>query len=298
MGVRYHSDDSAVPLEDLPSYATVRPVSPGFFTSLRIPVIRGAYPVGLTGDEEGEVVLVNQALALSLWPDGETPVGRTVWLPFGSETPARIAGMTEDFAQNALDGDAGPEIFVPWELWTPAQMYMMVRTSREPESVIPGVRAAIWSLDEDIPISYVRSMAEVVSRTTADSRLTTLLLSVFGALALILGAVGVYGVASCTVSQSTFEIGLRMALGAGRAGVLVGIMKRFLFLAGAGILLGTGLTLAGGQVLSSILYHVSPRDPSTLLGVALTLGLTTMLAVLAPALRASRVQPGQVLKKE
>jgi hypothetical protein len=296
--IRYHSDDSPVPREDLPTYANVRAVSAGFFPALRIPISDGAYPQGLTGDEEEEVVLVSRSLALSLWPDGDVPVGKTIWLPFGSEVPARIAGMTDDFAQTSLDGERRPDIFIPWELWSPAQMYLVVRTSRDPEALIPGVRAAIWSLDRDIPINYVRTMEEVVSRTMADARLTTLLLMIFGVLALMLGAVGVYGVASFAVSQSTFEIGVRLALGAGKEGILLGTLRRFLGVSCVGILLGLGGAFGASRILAGFLYQVSATDPLTFLGVGLFLTLVTLGAVVIPAHRASRVEPARVLKQE
>jgi hypothetical protein len=297
MGIRYRSDDSPVSADYLPGYAGVRAVSPGFFSALRIPMPRGSYPEGLTG-EEGEVILVNRTMAESLWPDGESPVNKTLWLPFGSETPARIAGGVEDFAQSSLDGAVRPDIYIPWELWSPERMYMAVRASGDLEALIPGVRAAVWAVDESIPITSVRSMEEVVNRTMADSRLTTLLLMVFGALALTLGAVGVYGVASYAVSQSTFEIGVRMALGAGRDGVMAGVLRRFLGVAGIGISLGLVAAMGASRVLSSLLYQVSATDPLTFVGVAAILTLVAVVAVVFPAFRASRVQPAHVLKQE
>ena len=225
-------------------------------------------------------------------------MGKTVWLPFGSETPARIAGLTEDFFQTSLEGEIRPDIFVPLELWSPAQMYMVARTSGDPETLVPGVRAGIWSVDQDVPIRYERTMEEVVSRTMADSRLTTLLLLVFGVLALSLGAVGVYGVASFAVSQSAFEIGVRMAMGAGRQSVLAQVLRRFLAVAAVGILLGMGAALGASRILSSLLYQVSATDPTTFLGVGALLTLVAVGAVLVPALRASRIEPAQVLKQE
>lgn len=298
MGIRYHSDDSSVSREDLPTYSTIRAVSPGFFPALRIPIPQGSYPQGLSVGGEEEVVLVNRALALSLWPDGENPVGKTIWLPFGSEVPARIAGLTEDFSQTSLEATIRPDIFVPFEIWNPAQMYMVVRTVVDPETLVAGVRAAIWSVDQNVPIKYEMTMEEVVGRTMADSRLTTLLLLVFGALALSLGAVGVYGVASFAVSQSAFEIGVRMALGAGRQGVLVQVLRRFLAVAAVGILLGMGAALGASRILSSLLYQVSATDPATFLGVGALLTLVALGAVLVPAIRASRIEPSRVLKQE
>lgn len=206
--------------------------------------------------------------------------------------------MVGDFIQSALDQEVQPGIYVPWELWSPAQMYLAVRGTGDPRSLIPGVRAAIWSVDQDMPINSVRSMEEVVSRTMAGSRLTTLLLVVFGILALTLGAVGVYGVASYAVSQSTFEIGVRLALGAGKDGILLETLRRFLGVSGIGILLGLAGAFGTSRVLTRFLYQVSATDPVTFLGVGAFLVLVTLGAVLVPALRASRVEPARVLNQE
>jgi ABC-type antimicrobial peptide transport system permease subunit len=177
-------------------------------------------------------------------------------------------------------------------------MYLLVRAENEPEALVSGVRAAIWSVDGDIPVTHVRTMEEVVNRTMAGSRLTTLLLLAFGAFALVLGAVGVYGVASYAVTQSTFEIGVRMALGAGRKGVMVGILRRFLGVAGLGIVLGMGVALGASRILSSLLYQVSATDPAAFLAVGGFLTLVALAAVLIPAIRASQVEPAKVLKQE
>lgn len=298
MAVRYRSDESPLSTDYLPEYAGVRVVSSGFFSALRIPLSNGAYPEGLTGEEERETVLVNRTLARSLWPDGEDPVEKTVWLPFGSETPARIAGGVEDFSQRGLDRQTQPEIYIPWESWSPAPMYLLVRTGGDPGGLAPDIRTAVWSLDRDVPITYVRSMEEVVRRTMADSRFTTLLLAAFGVLSLILGGVGVYGVASYAVSQSTFEIGVRLALGAGRAGVVGGVLARFFALSAVGIVVGLLGALGASQALEGLLYHVSATDPGTFLGVGFFLALVAAIAVFLPAYRASRVEPASVLKQE
>ncbi len=298
MGIRYRSDDSPVSTDYLTAYAGVRAVSPDFFSSLRVPVTDGGYPDGLAVGDTVEQVLVNRALAVSLWPDGDTPVGKTVWLPFGSETPARIMGVVEDFAQSSVERAVQPDIYIPWELWSPHQMYLLVRTEGDAETLFSGVRSAIWLVDEDIPMTFVRTMEDVVNGTMADSRLSTLLLMVFGGLALSLGAVGVYGVASYAVTQSTFEIGVRMALGAGGKGVMAGVVRRFLTVSGVGILLGIVVALGVSRVLSSILYEVSATDPATFLGVGALLTMVAFVAIVFPAYRASRVDPAQVLKGE
>jgi predicted permease len=298
MGIRYSSDESSIQEGDRPTYAEVRVFSPGFLRVLRIPMAEGAYPQGLTGEEEQEVVLVNRSLALSLWPQGETPVDKTVMLPFGSKTPARISGMVEDFAQSSVEKEVQPGIYVPWEIWSPAQMYLAVRTGGDPHDLVPGVRAAIWSLDQDMPINYVRTMEEVVNQTMADSRLTMTLLVAFGLLALTLGAVGVYGVAAYAVSQSTFEIGVRLALGAGKRTILMGTLQRYLAVSGIGIALGLVGALGASRILSGFLFQVSATDPMTFLGVGVFLALVALGAVMLPAYRASRVEPARVLKEE
>jgi predicted permease len=298
MGIRYRSDDSRLSTDYSSGYAGVRAVSPGFFPTLRIPISEGHYPEGLSGEEDGEVILVNRALAESLWPDGESPVDKTLWLPFGSEAPARIAGTVEDFAQTSLDRSVQPDIYIPWELWNPERIYLLIRAVGDLETLSSRVRAAVWSVDQAIPITQVRSMQEVVNRTMADSRLTTLLVTVFGVLAVTLAVVGVFGVASYSVSVITFEIAIRMALGADRQTVLARVMRSFLGVVLLGVLFGIATAFGVSRVLASLLYQVSPTDPPVFVGVPSILALVALGAVMVPAFRASRMEPAQVLKQK
>ena len=299
--MQFSSDESVVPRESLPTYTGVRAVSPGFFKAMGIRVLEGdedALARAAPDDEASPIIFVNESLAQALWPDGESVLGKGVTLPNGTEVPFRIAGVVRDFRQQALSYPIQPDVYFPWAYWAPDRMYLVVRVRGDPEDVAPAVQAAVWSVDRDVPISRVRTLEEVVARTLADTRLTTLLLVLFGGMALTLGAVGVYGVASYTVSQNTFEIGLRMALGAGRGSVLAEVLIRFAALAAAGIGLGLVGALGATRVLSGFLYEISATDPRTYVGVALFLILVALLASLVPALRASRVQPATVLKLE
>jgi putative ABC transport system permease protein len=177
-------------------------------------------------------------------------------------------------------------------------MSVVVRTTGDALAVAGPIRDLVRSIDPDLPIVWMRTMDDIASASVARPRFLMTLMSVFAAAALLLGAIGVYGVISHGVAQRTSEIGVRMALGAGRQGVLAQVLRRFLAVAAVGILLGMGAALGASRILSSLLYQVSATDPTTFVGVGALLTLVALGAVLVPAIRASRIEPARVLKQE
>jgi putative ABC transport system permease protein len=177
-------------------------------------------------------------------------------------------------------------------------MSLVVRTAGDPAAIVSGVRAAVLGVDRDQPIAQVRTMEELMASAVGQRRLSTLLLGVFAAIALLLAALGIYGVMAFDVSRRTQEMGLRMALGAARGRVLALVMRQGMQLAAAGLVLGLIGSVIAGRLIESQLFGIRTIDPATYLVVAVALGLVAIAATLVPAFRATRVDPMEALRYE
>ena len=277
-----------------------RAVAPGYFETMGIPLIGGR--VLTEADREGamEVGLINHAMARELWPS-EDPIGKEILWDDGSSW-FTVVGVVEDVRQHRLDLAARPEVYRPLaqafsELTDPA-MFLTVRAVNDTRTLAPAVREAAWSVDDDVPISQLRSMDRVVSSSVAGSRFFTLLLSAFGLLALVLGAIGVYGVGSYAVSRRTRELGIRMALGARRSNLLRSVMARELVPVAVGVVAGIAGALGLTGLLASSLFEVTATDPGIFAAVPVVLGSVALLAIYFPARRAARVDPIVALRSD
>jgi putative ABC transport system permease protein len=179
-----------------------------------------------------------------------------------------------------------------------SSLTLVVRTDVDPTRLIAAVRREIRALDAALPVANVQTLEQHVHKSVAPQRFNTFLLATFALVALILAAIGIYGVMARSVTQRTHEIGVRMALGAQRKDVLRLVVRQGMFLAFSGIAIGMAAALAVTRVLSSFLYNVKPRDPWTFAGVAVLLGLVALLACYLPARRATRVDPVIALRDE
>jgi len=289
--------------ETAPCVGTVI-AGPGYFSTLGIPV-RGRVPTWADVDEQSGAVVVSKALAAHMWP-GEDPIGKEL-RPNGSGAPwYHVIGVTGDVLTHGLDQPPSEIVYypmVPMEgapLWSPpAQMTVVVRTrTLDPLSLAPAARRIVTALDREVPVANVQTMQTIVERSTATTTFAMLLLAVAGGMALMLSAVGIYGVISYTVTQRRPEIGVRMALGAQAAQVGRMVVAQSLRVAAAGIAIGLLGALATTRVLQSLLFGVSPTDPMTLGGVTVILLMLGALAAYAPARRATRVDPVEVLRRE
>jgi putative ABC transport system permease protein len=284
------------PLDDEhQTYAEKRVVSEGYFAAMQIPIVRGRPFADAARARE---VVINEALARRSFP-GEDPIGRQI--AEGSD-PGRdeaiIVGIAGDVKQHRLNLEATSEIYYPESQKGFSELDLVVRTDGDPMALLPAIKAQITSLDPDQPVTKVRTLEQVIERVSGPQRLLAQLLSAFAAAALLLAALGIYGVVSYAVSRREREIGVRMALGAQAGDVLRMVLREGLSLSLFGVLCGVAAALALARLLAGFLYGVSATDPATYAVVAFALTAVAALASLLPARRAARVDPAISLRAE
>jgi putative ABC transport system permease protein len=286
---------------DLPM-AVYRVISPDYFRTMGIPTLRGrAFENNDTADR-APVVVVNRSLADHFWP-GEEAVGKRLKVgPADSPNPwTTVVGVVGNVRQVGLQGEQKLEMYAPYmqdRRGFIAPRDLVVRTKANAASMAGAIRAAVWAVDKDQPISSVRTMEQVYAVAVSRERFNALLLSLFAGLALVLALVGLYGVTSYAVTQRTHEIGVRMALGAQQGEVLRLIIKQGMALTFLGVALGLGVAVAVTRLMTGILYGVTATDPITFAGVAILLAVVAFLACYIPARRATKVDPLVALRYE
>lgn len=282
-----------------PPGADFQAATPGYFATMSIPVIRGrefahADLAGGVG-----VVLINEAVARMHFP-GEDPIGQRILALFAGPDSEwlTIVGIVGDVRQRGLDQEPRPELYLPfaqipenWALGVIRSSGLVVRTELEPETLAPAVREIVRQLDPNVPITNVATLSAAVSDSVSSQRFVTLLLGIFAAVALVISAVGVYGVISFTVARRRQEIGIRIALGAEPARVRSSVLWNGLTLAAIGTTVGTAAAFFGSRMLESLVYGISVRDVTVFAGASLTLLLVAAVASLVPAHRASTTDP-------
>jgi predicted permease len=273
-----------------------------YFEALGIPLRRGRY-LGPQDGEGGErVVVINETMARQFWP-GEDPLDRRI------NNGARIVGIVADVKQGPLNTDTVPQTWSPWAQVDDAFMAenivgslrslkLNIRTDVDPEAIASAVRREAARLDPALPLTGVATMDVVVQESAGPQRFNGLLVSAFAVMALVLASVGVGGVLGSSVSRRTREIGVRLALGASRGEMLRLVLAEGLKLAGMGLALGLPAALALTRLISTLLFEVSPHDPATFVVVIGGLLVVATAACLAPAYRATRVDPGVALRYE
>jgi putative ABC transport system permease protein len=294
---RFEIDGRPTPPDQPSPVAEGRQVTPEYFQTMQIPLRRGrtlAAVVDSTGPVE---VVINQTMAAKHWP-GEDPIDRRIQL-FGPKGPmATIVGVSGDTRQAAPDQPPREEMFLSSQRFPGQEMAFLVRTEGDPAGLGPAVTRAIRQVDPAQPVFGVMPMEKVIANASAERRFSLLLLTLFAGLALLLSAIGIYGVMSYNTTQRRHEIGIRMALGAGSGEVLGLVVGQGMRLVGLGLLLGLTGAWALSRVLTSQLYDVSARDPFTYLTVAALLGAVALAALYVPARRAVRLDPMTSLRSE
>lgn len=277
-----------------PPLAAYQPASPGYFRTLRIPLLRGRDFEASDREDAPPVAVINDAAARRYWPDAD-PLGARITFWGDADDPdtewATIVGVVGNTVKEGLDRPPEPEVFLPVGQVALSRASFVVRTQGDPYAVAAAVRGAVQSVDPQIPLYGLLSMEDVLADSLAQRRFRMQLLGGFAAAALLLAAIGLYGVVSYSVSQRTREIGIRMALGAERHGVIGHVVRDGLGLVTLGLVIGVGASLGLRRLVAGQVFGVRATDPATYVGAALLLLLVAFLACLVPAARAARVNP-------
>jgi putative ABC transport system permease protein len=278
--------------------ADIRIVDPGYFATMRIPTIAGRTFTAADRADAPPVIVVNQKMARQYWTDGQAVGSRMkVSWTHPNATP-EIIGVVGDVRTSALDADLRPMIYYVEAQDPTASMTLAIRHSGDPGPLVTAVRGAVRDLDHDVPLTDVASMTTRLARSMSDRRYPMLLLSGFAALAVVLAAVGLYGLLSYVVSRRTREIGVRMALGADRSRVLGLVLRDGVRLTLIGAAIGAVVSGVAARALGHLLYGVAPTDPLTFAVVGLLLVAVALVASYLPAARATRVDPVVALRTE
>jgi putative ABC transport system permease protein len=292
-------DSQSVPKEDTDPEADQRSVTSGYFQAMGISLVRGRFFEDRDADTAPPVAIVDESLAQTFWPN-QDPIGKRVHMggPESTRPWATVIGVVRQVHNRTLEMRSRVEVYWPENQRADSAMTLAILTSGSPMSLAPTVQREVAAIDPELPVYRVRSMSEVMGESVARRRLALILLSIFAGLALLLASVGIYGVTSYVVTQRQQEIGLRMALGAGRGNVLRLMIGQGMGTIVAGLGIGLLLALLLTRLIGGMLFAVKPADPLALGGAALLLMAVAFLAVIVPARRASLMNPMEALRYE
>ncbi|HEV3148125.1 MAG TPA: ABC transporter permease [Chthoniobacterales bacterium] len=270
----------------------IRIITPDYFRVLKTLLVRGRFFADSDNADAPPVTIINDALARKYWPNQDA-LGKRITLDDPRKDPKwlTIVGIVRGIRHRGLDTDPEPEYYIPVAQRAERSMILAVRSAQDPRNLMSALRREIQSIDPDQPIANVRTLDAVTADSIAPRRMSVVLLGVFAVIALVLAAVGIFGVISCLVLQRTHEIGVRMALGAQRCDVLRLVVGHALKLVGIGTAIGLVLAFLSTRALAALLYNVGAFDPATFAIVTVVLTTIAFLASYIPALRATRADP-------
>jgi putative ABC transport system permease protein len=270
-----------------------------YFSTMKIPIVRGRFFDDRDTTESQPVAIIDEAMAAKYWPD-EDPLGKRITFQNRDNKPVwrEIVGIVGHVRHRGLEGESRVQYYIPHSQTQNAFMSLVIRANVDPASLTGVVRGAISGLDKDLPVFRVKTMEQFVSDSMAQRRFAMTLIGIFAAVALALACVGLYGVLSYSITQRSHEIGIRMALGANAADVLRLVVGQGMLLALAGVALGSVAAFLLTRLMANLLFGVTAGDPLTFVTVAALLTLVALAACLAPALRATRVDPIEALRYE
>lgn len=288
--------------------AGYNPVDADIFRALRIPLVRGRLLNHQDTANSPWVVVINETLAKTWWPD-QDPIGQPInFSDFGDTRPRQIVGIVKDLRQLALNQAPRSQIYFPFVQLPPENhtnrvrsrlhMSFLVRSTLATDQVASRLREAVNSVDRQMPVFAVQPMSHYLNESARETRFLTMLLGAFAGVALLLAAVGLFGVMSYAVAQRTSEIGIRVALGARPGDMARMVLREASGVAGIGLIAGVAFALGLTRFLGSVLFEIKPGDPATLAAAAILLGAVALAASYLPAHRASRVDPVVALRAE
>jgi predicted permease len=287
------------PSSDAAPWASWRIVTKDYFKVMGLPLLAGR---GFTEQDIIEKpwrLIISKRLADELWP-GKNPVGQTAILWKGQgNLPGEVIGVVGNMRERGLEQRPTLAVYFPaYGAMSATTLNVVMHTRGAPEAVVPVFQSLVRSIDASLPVSEVRTLEEVVSRSVATRRFTMLLLAVFAVLALILSAAGVYGVLAYTIARRTAEIGVRLALGASPGRVLRRVFSAGMYPVAAGLVLGGAASFWLSRFMASLLFEIQPNDPATYGLVIAALTVVAALACYIPARRVLRVDPAIALRSE
>jgi len=278
----------------------IHTITPGFVGTLGVKLLRGRNITDQDRAGQPKVLLVNETAARRLWPNDD-PIGKRMWAgqgSVGSGDPSEVVGVVSDVRYRAIETVPGPDVYVALAQSYQARMRLFVRSSLEPGTLAPAITREVRAIDANLPLSEVKTMDDRVADAMWRTRIGAWLLASFAALALLLTAIGIFGVMAQAVAHRTAEIGIRMALGAQARDVLGLVLRRAAIVTAAGLVIGAGSALLITRLLAALLYGVEPGDPLTFVSVAVLLGVIALVAGYIPARRATRVDAIAALRAE
>jgi len=275
--------------------ADLRVVLPGYFATLRMPMVAGRDFADADDAGSPRVIVITQSLATLMFP-GEDPIGRTLVVDLGEQVPHEVVGVVRDARIGRLGGEAFHAMYLSLRQSPRPVMHLVARTSGDAAALVAPVREVLRRKDRTIPLAEPATMAAIVDEALASRRVVTLALGLFSAVAIALALVGLYGILDYFVRQRRRELGVRMALGAGAAQVMSLVLGRGLVLVGVGVAAGVGAALAAARGIRALLYDTTPADPPTFVLVTMSFLVIATAACLLPAWRAARTNPVDALR--
>jgi predicted permease len=302
-------EDRPITKDELPTIHSTASITQDYFKAMNIPIVEGRTFRDDGSERPSHEVIVGRAFARHFWPNGSA-IGKRIKTGGPEAAWSTIVGVVSDVHDDALTKPVDEMIYqpvvsviqpqpgIPDSIIAENTMTLTLRTSGDPMSVLPAVRREIWGLDRNLPLVNVRPLADVVGAAMARTTFTLIMIGAAAGVALLLGAIGIYGVISYMVSLRTREIGVRMALGAQSQQVRRMVVRQGLVLAVIGVAIGLAGALALTRLITSLLYGIAPYDPVTLAGVTLALLAVSALASWLPAMRAARIDPIEALRAD